>query len=142
MPGGIRFFSEEIDFKVPHPNRTRRWLRQVAEAEGTFVNELTYVFCSDEYLHRMNVEFLDHDTLTDIITFDTSEENEGLNGELYVSVERVTDNAQTFGVSFEQELARVLVHGILHLCGYSDKELSHKQQMRELENFYISLLMT
>lgn len=138
MSGTIRFFSEEIDFKVPHPNRLRRWLRQVAEAEGTSVNELTYVFCSDEYLHRMNVEYLDHDTLTDIITFDTSEGEEGLTGELYVSVERVADNAQLFGVTFDLELARVLVHGLLHLCGYSDKKDAQQLEMRRLESQYIS----
>jgi len=140
MPGTIRFFSEEIKFMVPHPNRTRRWLRQVAEAEGTFVNELTCVFCSDEYLHGMNVEFLHHDTLTDIITFDASEGRAGLTGELYVSVERVADNAQSFGVAFDLELARVLVHGLLHLCGYSDKNDSQRQEMRMIENQYISFL--
>lgn len=141
MPGIIRFFSEEIDFKVPYPNRIRRWLRQVAEAEGTFVNELTYVFCSDEYLHRMNVEFLNHDTLTDIITFDTSEGKGGLVGEMYISVERVSDNAQAYGVAFHQELARVLVHGILHLCGYSDKLISDTQRMRTLEDYFLKFIL-
>ena len=140
MPGTIRFFSEEIDFILSHPIRIRRWLRHVAEAEGTFVNELTYVFCSDEYLHRMNVEFLNHDTFTDIITFDASEGQEGLTGELYVSVERVADNAQSFDVAFHLELARVLVHGLLHLCGYSDKNELQQTEMRKIENQYISLL--
>lgn len=140
MPGTIRFFSEDIDFKIPHPNRIRRWLRRVAEAEGTFVNELTYVFCSDEYLHRMNVEFLSHDTLTDIITFDSSEEAQGLVGEMYISIDRVTDNAQAFGVPFVQELTRVLVHGILHLCGHLDKTSDDEKKMRSLENIYLQLL--
>lgn len=140
MPGTIRFFSEEIDFKVPYPTRIRRWLRRVAEAEGMPVNELTYVFCSDEYLHRMNVEFLRHDTLTDIITFDTSEQGQGLSGEMYISVERVNDNARAFGLPFEKELARVMVHGVLHLCGYSDKSASQQKKMRRLEDSYLLLL--
>lgn len=141
MPGIIRFFSEEIDFRVPYPNRTRRWLRHVAEVEGTFVNELTYVFCSDEYLYRMNVEYLEHDTLTDIITFDTSEGAKGLVGEMYISVDRVAENATSYGVPFFQELARVVVHGILHLCGHSDKEPSDERKMRVLENHYLQLFI-
>lgn len=138
MPGVIRFFSEEIEFKVPHPNRIRRWLRKVVESEGTFVNELTYIFCLDEYLHRINVEFLGHDTLTDIITFDTSEGKQGIHGEMYISVERVSENAISFRTTIEQELARVMVHGILHLCGYGDKTDEQISLMRKLEGEHLS----
>ncbi len=135
--GGINFFTEDVDFILPHPIRMRRWLRRVAEQEGQVLNELTYVFCSDEYLHRMNEEFLNHDTLTDIITFDTAEEGEGLTGELYVSIERVLDNANQLNVSFSNELARVMVHGLLHLCGHGDKSDEEIVTIRKLEDFYL-----
>jgi len=138
MVSSIRFFYEVDGFTVPHPIRLRRWLRAVAQQEGRSVNELRYIFCSDEYLHRMNVEYLNHDTLTDIITFDTSEEEGRLAGEIYISLERVTENAQTFSVPVEQELARVMVHGVLHLCGHLDERSSEIQKMRFLENFYLS----
>jgi rRNA maturation RNase YbeY len=138
MPGTIRFFSEQIEFKVPQPNRIRHWLRQVAEAEGTFVNELIYVFCSDEYLHRMNVEFLDHDTYTDIITFDLAEDASGLTGEFYISIERVIANADKYRIPFLDEVLRVMVHGMLHLCGYSDKSPEDIKSMRNLETIYLS----
>ncbi|MCY7349941.1 MAG: rRNA maturation RNase YbeY [Cytophagaceae bacterium] len=138
--GRIHFFAEGVDFHVAHPIRLRRWLRCVVEQEGKILNELTYVFCSDEYLHQINVEFLNHDSLTDIITFDTSEGQEGLSGEVYVSLERVSENAYSFNVSFENELARVIVHGILHLCGHQDKLELDKQTMRHLESFYLKSL--
>lgn len=142
MPNSIRFFYEVEGFTVPHPVRIRRWLRSVAEQEGRALNELSYIFCSDEYLHRMNVEYLNHDTLTDIITFDTAEGGGGLSGEVYISLHRVRENAQTFSVPVEQELARVMVHGILHLCGHPDKQLSEIEEMRRTENFYLLQLNT
>ncbi len=138
MSSSIRFFYEVEGFTVPHPIRIRRWLRSVAEQEGRAVNELSYIFCSDEYLHRMNVEYLNHDTLTDIITFDTAEEGGGLSGEIYISLERVKENARTFSFPVEQELARVMVHGVLHLCGHPDKKPSEIHNMRNLEDFYLS----
>lgn len=136
----IRFFTEDVEFAVPFPQKTRKWLKVVAEAEGTSVAELNYIFCSDEYLHQINVEYLDHDTYTDIITFDNSEdENTGLAGDIFVSVERVTDNARSLGIPFVDELARVLVHGILHLCGYKDKSDEEEKAMRERESHYLLL---
>ena len=142
MPSGrIIFFSEDVDFKPAQPIRLRRWLRRVVEAEGKSVNELTYVFCSDEYLHRINLEFLNHDTLTDIITFDTSAAGENeLSGEFYISVERVTDNARRFEVAVGHEMARVMVHGILHLCGHNDKSERERSKIRQLENFFLQSL--
>ena len=96
--------------------------------------DLTYVFCHDDYLLEINQEFLNHDTLTDIITFDMSEDQENLQGEIYISVDRVKDNAEKFKVSYEQELHRVIFHGALHLCGFKDKRSSDKERMQQEED--------
>lgn len=135
----INFHSESIDFKVTNPIKTKRWLKSVIEAEGFELSEINYIFCDDEYLHKINVEYLDHDTLTDIITFDNSEEETLIEGDIFVSIERITDNAQDFKTSFEHEFRRVIVHGILHLCGYYDKTDEDEKQMRTKEDHYISL---
>lgn len=135
----INFHSESIDFKVTNPIKTKRWLKSVIEAEGFELSEINYIFCNDEYLHKINVEYLDHDTLTDIITFDNSEEETLIEGDIFVSIERITDNAQDFKTSFEHEFRRVIVHGILHLCGYYDKTDEDEKQMRTKEDHYISL---
>ncbi len=135
----INFHSESIDFKVTNPIKTKRWLKSVIEAEGFELGEINYVFCEDEYLHKINVEYLDHDTLTDIITFDNSEDETLIEGDIFVSIERITDNAQDFKTSFEHEFRRVIVHGILHLCGYYDKTDEDEKQMRAKEDHYINL---
>eukprot|EP01136_Pigoraptor_vietnamica_P011844 Opistho-1_new@51159 len=135
----INFHSESIDFKVANPIKTKRWLKSVIEAEGFELSEINYVFCDDDYLHKINVEYLDHDTLTDIITFDNSEDETLIEGDIFVSIERITDNAQDFKTSFEHEFRRVIVHGILHLCGYFDKTDEDEKQMRAKEDHYISL---
>ena len=101
--------------------------------------EINYIFCNDEYLHKINVEYLDHDTLTDIITFDNSEEDELIEGDIFVSVERIIDNCKDFNTTFEQEFRRVIVHGLLQLCGYFDKTDEDEKQMRAKEDYYIRL---
>jgi rRNA maturation RNase YbeY len=136
----INFHSEAIDFKVVNPIKTKRWLKSVIKAEGFELSEINYVFCNDEYLHSINVEYLDHDTLTDIITFDNSEEDELIEGDIFVSIERIIDNTKDFNTTFEQEFKRVIVHGILHLCGYCDKTDENEKQMREKEDYYLRLL--
>ena len=103
------------------------------------IGDITFVFCDDNYLHKINLEFLNHDTYTDIITFDYSAGNE-LISEVYISVDRVSDNAKKYNQSFENEIHRVIVHGVLHLCGYNDKLAEEKQIMRDKENHYLSLL--
>jgi len=135
----INFHTEEIDFKVINPIKTKRWLKSVIKAEGFELLEINYIFCNDQYLHTINLEYLKHDTLTDIITFDNSEEDELIEGDIFVSVERLIDNTKDFNTSFDQEFKRVIVHGILHLCGYFDKTEEDKQQIRAKEDFYISL---
>ncbi|MDZ7933691.1 MAG: rRNA maturation RNase YbeY [Emticicia sp.] len=135
----INFHSESIDFKVTNPIKTRRWLKSVIEAEGFKLGEINYVFCNDEYLHKINLEYLDHDTLTDIITFDNSEDENLIEGDIFVSIERITENAKDFNTTFEQEFKRVVVHGVLHLCGYYDKTDEDEKQMRTKEDHYINL---
>lgn len=135
----INFHSESIDFKVANPIKTKRWLKSVIEAEGFKLSEINYIFCDDEYLHKINVEYLDHDTLTDIITFDNSEDEMLIEGDIFVSIERITDNAKDFKTSFELEFRRVIVHGVLHLCGYYDKTDEDEKQMRGKEDHYINL---
>lgn len=125
-------FNYETDFTLGDEQAFSDWLSAVIVSEGKNEGEINYIFCDDEYLHKINVEYLDHDTLTDIISFDYTVGNE-LNGDIFVSVERVTDNAKDFNVSFAEELKRVLSHGILHYCGYKDKTDEDAQLMRAKE---------
>jgi rRNA maturation RNase YbeY len=133
----VEFHFEDVDFDMPAPDTVGPWLLDVAEAEGKAVHEIVYIFCSDEYLRRINVEYLDHDYYTDIITFDNSNTPDVLEGDMFISSERVADNARTFQVSFAQELCRVMVHGLLHLAGYGDKTEAETSAMRAKENFYL-----
>lgn len=113
-------FNYETEFELPNENEIEKWLSEVIVSESKKEGDINYIFCDDEYLHEINVKYLDHDTLTDIISFDYSIGNE-LHGDIFVSVERVADNAKDFNVSFDEELKRVLAHGILHFAGYKDK---------------------
>lgn len=125
-------FNYETDFTLGDEQAFSDWLSAVIVSEGKNEGEINYIFCDDDYLHKINVEYLDHDTLTDIISFDYTVGNE-LNGDIFVSVERVADNAKDFNVSFAEELKRVLSHGILHYCGYKDKTDEDAQLMRAKE---------
>lgn len=137
----INFHFEDIEIKIQQKLKLKNWLKGVIESEGFVLGDVNYVFCSDDYLLKINVEYLDHDFLTDIITFDNSEEEELIEGDIFISLDRVKDNAKTFEVSFEYELKRVLVHGILHLCGYLDKTDEEETLMRSKENHYLQLFM-
>lgn len=132
-------FNYENDFALPNENQLSSWISKVIDLENAIEEEINYVFCNDSYLHQLNVEFLNHDTLTDIISFDYSV-GKRLQGDIFISTERVADNAKDFQVSFAEELARVMVHGILHYCGYKDKTPKDSNLMREKENYYLSLL--
>jgi rRNA maturation RNase YbeY len=134
----LNFFSEDVDFNLPHPLKTKKWLKSVSLSEGYELKELNYIFCSDNYLLEINKQYLDHDYYTDIITFDNSDEDNQLEGDIYVSLDRVKENASTFHVDFESELRRVLVHGLLHLAGYDDSDDEQKQLMREKENEHLT----
>ena len=131
-------FNYETDFNLDNEEAIATWLGNVITSEKKKEGEINYIFCDDEYLHKINVEYLDHDTLTDIISFDYSMGNE-LHGDIFVSIERVKDNATDFNVSFEEELKRVLVHGILHYCGYKDKGEAEEVLMRSKEDEKIAM---
>lgn len=137
--GAIHFFSEKVRFKLPHPIKTSNWLKKAIEFEGFELNSLNIIFCSDPYLARLNQQYLNHKTLTDIITFDNSPDQEGVDGDIFISVSRVRENASKFQVSFDSELHRVMVHGVLHLLGYNDKNDRQKSIMRKKEDAYLSL---
>ncbi len=130
----IRFFTEEINFNLKEKKKHRNWLTDFVKEEGFIIGEINYVFCSDEYLHKINIAYLGHDTYTDIITFDQSDSSEEISGDIFVSIERVIENAKQNKTGFEEELRRVIAHGILHLMGYKDKSSQDVEQMREKEN--------
>lgn len=126
-------FNYEIDFELPHSEAIfQQWIEKIIVSERKELGEINYIFCDDDYLHKINVEYLEHDTLTDIITFDYTE-GDILSGDIFISVERVQDNANDFEVSFQTELLRVMAHGVLHLCGYKDKSDADSLQMRTKE---------
>ncbi len=134
----IRYFSEQVEFEIKNKRKISNWILSVAKKEKKAIGDLTYVYCSDDYLWSLNQKFLNHKTLTDIITFDYSE-GKTLAGEIYISIERVAENAQKFKVGFEDELHRVMIHGILHLAGYKDKRSAQKALMRKKEEACLSL---
>jgi len=131
-------FNYETEFELPNENEIEKWLSEVIVSESKKEGDINYIFCDDEYLHEINVKYLDHDTLTDIISFDYSIGNE-LHGDIFVSVERVADNAKDFNVSFDEELKRVLAHGILHFAGYKDKSEADELLMRSKEDEKIAM---
>jgi probable rRNA maturation factor len=131
-------FNYEVDFQLHSEVQVNKWLSEVIKSESFKEGEINYVFCDDEYLLKLNVEFLKHDTFTDILSFDYSLGKE-LHGDIFISIERVKENAEDFNVGFETELKRVMVHGVLHYCGYKDKSEEEERVMREKENHYINL---
>lgn len=134
----ISFHVEDVSLDLPDEDRLREWLLSVAQAEEKPVGEVSYIFCSDEHLRGINVEYLNHDYYTDIITFPY--DDDAIHGDMFISTERVADNAETNGVSFEHELHRVMVHGVLHLAGYGDKTEAEQVVMRGKEDFYLQRL--
>ncbi len=126
-------FNYETEFELENEAHYEDWISRIIQSEGFDEGEINYIFCDDEYLHKINVEYLDHDTLTDIISFDYTVGNL-IQGDIFVSIERVQDNASDFNVSFEEELKRVLSHGVLHYCGYKDKSPKDEALMRSKED--------
>lgn len=135
----IHYFCEDIDFTPPHPKKTRDWLIKVIEIENHEIGNLNYIFCSNNYLLKLNESYLKHSTLTDIITFDHHTDPGVLEGDIYISVDQVSNNSDLYKESFDRELKRVMVHGILHLLGYNDKTLEEQHEMRKKEEAYLSL---
>jgi probable rRNA maturation factor len=135
----IQFFSADVKAPVLPRTKLKAFIETIFEKEGKILSNLTYVFCSDEYLLDINRKFLNHDYYTDIITFDISETKEKTEGEIYISIDRVRDNAKTLNQIYSRETLRVIFHGALHLCGYKDKSKSQKEEMRMQEEYYLSL---
>jgi probable rRNA maturation factor len=135
----INFFSEDIKFELPQKLKRKAWLKEIAKKESFKISELNYIFCSDGYLHQINLDYLNHDTFTDIITFDNCEKKNVIEGDIFISIDRVNENAQKHKIDQSTELSRVLSHGLFHLLGYKDKKKSDSIIMREKEEFAIKL---
>jgi probable rRNA maturation factor len=138
MPIPVFFFEEDIQFKPKNKTLLRDWIKRTVAAEGYSLKELNYIFCSDEYLIGINRQYLNHDTYTDIITFDNSETEGIVVGDIFISVDRIRENALKFSGNETDELHRVMIHGVLHLLGYTDKTKNDKNMMTLKENVYIS----
>lgn len=134
----ISFHSESITFSLENKDDVVVWIKETISAENKILGEVSYIFCSDEYLYEMNVEHLNHDTYTDIITFNYCENNT-ISADIFISIDRVKENAKTYKVEFVDELHRVIIHGILHLVGYNDKSDEQQKEMTSREDFYLSL---
>lgn len=135
----VDFFSDGIDFSLDNSSSLSNWLEASVVCEGFEMGDVNVIFCSDDYLLNMNKQFLEHDYYTDVITFDYSEDSI-ISGDLFISIDRVTENAVLYQQIFQVELNRILIHGVLHLCGYEDKETNLKELMTSKEDFYLNKL--
>jgi len=138
MPA-INFFSEDTGYQLKNKLPLKRWIKYTIAAEGYRLDELNYILCSDAYLLQINQQYLNHDTYTDIVTFDNSEKPGFITGDIFISVERTQENASKFKVDADTELHRVIIHGALHLLGYKDKKPADKKLMTEKENQYLAI---
>ncbi len=138
----IHFFTEDYDYEASDVSKKTEWIKQIIKNEGYVEGEINYIFCSDKYLHTINVDYLQHDNYTDIITFDQSDDEKTIEGDIFISVERVSENNETFQTTFEKELLRVMAHGLLHLMGYKDKEEKDITTMRAKEESCLSIYLT
>ena len=137
---GIEFVVEDVsEFGLRDAEDLVAWIERIAAVHEYRIAQLTFIFCSDDYLHKLNLEYLHHDTLTDIITFDNADDADVLEGDIFISVDRVADNAKDLTISFRDELHRVMIHGVLHLLGYHDKDLLSQTAMRRKEDYCLSL---
>ena len=134
----INFFEEDTTYALKQKNLVRNWINTTIEEEKHQLQELNFIFCSDTYLLSINQQYLNHDTFTDIITFDNSEEKGIIYGDIFISIDRIKENAKTFKVAVSDELHRVIIHGTLHLLGYPDKKKEEKAKMTEMEDFYLA----
>ena len=132
-------FNYETNFTLLNEEKTSEWILKCIEKEEYELGEINYIFCDDTYLHKINVEFLEHDTFTDIISFDYTL-GKLVGGDIFISIERVKENSKTFNVTFKEELHRVIIHGVLHYMGFKDKTDDEKQLMRDKENSCLKTL--
>jgi probable rRNA maturation factor len=133
----IAFFEEGISYKLKHKTAIKAWVTEAIKSEGHKLKELTYIFCSDTYLLKLNQQYLNHDTYTDIITFDNSETSKVILGDIFISIDRVKENSIKYNIPVADELHRVIIHGALHLLGYTDKSPVDKKKMTLKEDFYL-----
>ncbi|MCD4665926.1 MAG: rRNA maturation RNase YbeY [Bacteroidales bacterium] len=136
----IHFFSEKITFLLKNKSKIREWINLAVLNEKGSTGEINYIFCNDKYLYRLNNRYLEHNTYTDIITFDNSEDSTEVSGDIFISIDRVKENSKKYNVSFYNELHRVMIHGVLHLLNYKDKSDQEARIMRQKEDYYLSLL--
>lgn len=139
----IQYYNQDTDFTLQNTEAISGWLFFVIKSEGHKPGDISYIFCSDNALYDYNVRFLKHDTLTDVITFDYSSGQSAaktISGDIFISIDRIRENAEKYGKTFSNELSRVMVHGLLHLCGYKDKTRPAKREMTLKEDFYLALL--
>lgn len=135
----INFYNEDVDFKLKNKLILKRWIKQVIDSYGFKAGELSYVFCSDDKILEVNRQFLQHDYYTDVITFDYDEDGV-VSGDMYISVDTVKTNAEQYAPSFEREMQRVIIHGVLHLCGLKDKQPDDEKKMRAAEEKALAML--
>jgi len=136
----VQFFLEDVKYTLKNKILIKEWINNTIIAEGFQLEELNFILCSDEYLLVINQQYLNHDTYTDVITFDNSEELKTILGDIFISIERIQENAKAFKGTVQLELCRVMIHGTLHLLGYKDKGKAAKTLMTEKEDFYLNLL--
>lgn len=134
----INFFTEDINYTLKNKTAIRQWITETITAEGYVLEELNFILCSDAYLLRINQDFLQHDDYTDVITFDNSEALKMIRGDIYISIDRIKENALQFKSTLGSELCRVMIHGTLHLLGYKDKTKAAKKEMTAKEDFYLA----
>ena len=133
----VYFFKEDIRFRLQHREDLKKWVTKIIRQSNFQPEEINYIFCSDNYLLALNKKFLDHNTYTDIITFDNSPEKKKISGDIFISYERVKANAEKFKTGLADELHRVMIHGVLHLLGYNDKTKKDKLDMRQAEDHWL-----
>ncbi len=136
----ISFQNLSISFKIKEKNKIKLWIKTIIDKENYTLDTINYMFCNDDELLEINIKHLNHKTLTDIITFDYTEEKK-ISSDIFISIDRVLENAKKFEVAFEEELHRVMIHGVLHLCGYKDKSKSEAELMRKKENWALTLFI-
>ncbi len=134
----ISFQFEEADFDFSDLKKVENWIKNTIKTENCFTGNITYIFCSDDYLLDVNIKYLNHDYFTDVITFDYVK-NSKISGDIFISIDRITENAKIFNVSRENELLRVMIHGILHLIGYDDQTDEQEEEIHKKEDFYLNI---
>ena len=135
----INFFLEDIIYQVRNKNLLRKWIYDTIIAENSDLEEISFIFCSDKFLLNLNIEYLNHDTFTDVITFQYNEGIEKLHSDIFISIDRMRENANSFKQRQLDEFHRIMIHGVLHLLGYEDKTKLKKEEMTAKENYYLSL---